>query len=93
MARSGTHITAVFSFMYSNLWVFVSKFTSFSPQKLHKVYKKAKKDSEQYQVFIIIDHACCLFVCCCLLVCWCLLVCCCLCLPAGSNDATEEALS
>jgi len=33
----------------SNLWVFVSKFTSVSAQKLHKMYKKAKRETEKHQ--------------------------------------------
>lgn len=29
---------------YSNLWIFVSKFTSASAGKLYKIYRKAKKN-------------------------------------------------
>lgn len=48
--KSGTGDLFAFHFTffemdhYSNLWIFVSKFTSASAGKLYKIYRKAKKN-------------------------------------------------
>ena len=39
--------THAFSFPFSFLWIFVSKFTEFDAKKLHKLYKHAVKKREQ----------------------------------------------
>lgn len=36
----------------ANLWVFVSKFTPATPQKLHKVYRKTKRETEKHQAMM-----------------------------------------
>jgi len=49
---SSVALICVFVFLlpYSSLWLFVSKFTDLTPNRLHKVYKHmAKKRSEQQQ--------------------------------------------
>lgn len=35
-----------FSLYNRNLWIFVAQFTKATPQKLHRMYKKAKKVKE-----------------------------------------------
>ena len=40
-------LMSLYSFICSNLWTFVSKFTSFEAKKLFKLYKHAAKKREE----------------------------------------------